>query len=349
MVTPSYSTIAVTLVLRPDLLDRLHKQFQTVHYYPKGDIPAEYLKDVDVWYTFWRGIPEWITFDQIPRSRLVLVPGAGVEPALNAPAMRSPEAKKQIPVCNVSGIHAISIPQYVIGQIINVYSKLHSHNNSSRSAEYPDGFVLSVNPGFQSIRGKTAGFLGYGNIARETARLLQAFGANIIAANSDVKKRGSSGYIIEGTGDPEGVIPSEYFSSNDPSSLQEFLSRTDILIACLPSTPKTTWMLEAKHFEQLRDGALFVNVGRGTLVRSGDPGRARSSDRPLERRAGRDQPGTFAGRTSAPEPPRVLITPHMSGHFGEYYDLCTDVLLENVKRLREGRELLNVVDPAKGY
>jgi hypothetical protein len=75
MVTPSYSTIAVTLVLRPDLLDRLHKQFQTVHYYPKGDIPAEYLKDVDVWYTFWRGIPEWITFDQIPRSRLVLVPG----------------------------------------------------------------------------------------------------------------------------------------------------------------------------------------------------------------------------------------------------------------------------------
>jgi hypothetical protein len=28
---------------------------------------------------------------------------AGVEPALNAPAMRSPEAKKQIPVCNVSG------------------------------------------------------------------------------------------------------------------------------------------------------------------------------------------------------------------------------------------------------
>jgi phosphoglycerate dehydrogenase-like enzyme len=47
--------------------------------------------------------------------------------------------------------------------------------------------------------------------------------------------------------------------------------------------------------------------------------------------------------------PRVLITPHMSGHFGEYYDLCTDVLLENVKRLREGRELLNVVDPAKGY
>jgi hypothetical protein len=61
---------------------------------------------------------------------------AGVEPALNAPAMRSPEAKKQIPVCNVSGeflwlrrgaaqvlitsgIHAVSIPQYVIGQIIN--------------------------------------------------------------------------------------------------------------------------------------------------------------------------------------------------------------------------------------
>jgi phosphoglycerate dehydrogenase-like enzyme len=121
--------------------------------------------------------------------------------------------------------------------------------------------------------------------------------------------------------------------------------------------------------ELLRDGALFINVGRGTLVRSGERFGSYSmvdpelADRtPEEILAGLEAPTGLSSvvlDVTNPEPlpaghpllshPRVLITPHMSGHFGEYYDLCTDVLLENVKRLREGRELLNVVDPAKGY
>jgi lactate dehydrogenase-like 2-hydroxyacid dehydrogenase len=34
------------------------------------------------------------------------------------------------------------------------------------------------------MRGKTAGMLGYGHIARETARLLKAFGVEVVAANT---------------------------------------------------------------------------------------------------------------------------------------------------------------------
>lgn len=39
--------------------------------------------------------------------------------ALKHPALQDPKLLKQIKICNTSGIHAYSIPQYIIGQIVN--------------------------------------------------------------------------------------------------------------------------------------------------------------------------------------------------------------------------------------
>ena len=55
-------------------------------------------------------------------------------------------------------------------------------------------------------------------------------------------------YIIPATGDPDGVIPSAFYSTSDPESFKDFLSRTDILVASLPSTPATRGMLKRQHF-----------------------------------------------------------------------------------------------------
>lgn len=95
-------------------------------------------------------------------------------------------------------------------------------------------------------------------------------------------------YIISGTGDPDGSIPSAYYATSDPSSFRDFLSRCDVLVASLPSTPQTRYMLTAEHLGEylpgvapvksrpfadiiaaLPNGAIFINVGRGDLVRSG--------------------------------------------------------------------------------
>jgi hypothetical protein len=47
--------------------------------------------------------------------------------------------------------------------------------------------------------------------------------------------------------------------------------------------------------------------------------------------------------------PRVIVTPHLSGDAEGERDLATDVLILNVERLRDGRELVNEVDLKKGY
>jgi phosphoglycerate dehydrogenase-like enzyme len=47
--------------------------------------------------------------------------------------------------------------------------------------------------------------------------------------------------------------------------------------------------------------------------------------------------------------PRVILTPHTSGSVENYFDVGADVLISQAKALKEGKGLLNVVDPAKGY
>ncbi|OXG23650.1 oxidoreductase [Cryptococcus neoformans Ze90-1] len=258
-----------------------------------------------------------------------------------------------------SGIHTLSIPQYIICNVINLYMKLQVQFHLSRTnAEWPSrdqvlqyaGAAGQTHPGNRCLYGKTVGMLGYGHIARETARLFKAFNCNVIAANSKGNKRPEEGFRLPGTGDEDGSIPSQYYSTTDPESFKEFLSHCDVLVASLPSTPQTTYMLTEFHLRSLPEGAVFVNIGRGDLIRSEDI------------LAALDAEGGLFGAVldvTDPEPlpsghplfthPSVIVTPHTSGSFEGYFDSGADVLLAQGDRLKQGLSPINVVDPAKGY
>ena len=52
-----------------------------------------------------------------------------------------------------------------------------------------------------------------------------------------LEARRDSGYSIPGTGDPDGTIPSKWYSGLEKSSLREFLQQDmDIVVLCLPLT-----------------------------------------------------------------------------------------------------------------
>lgn len=102
-------------------------------------------------------------------------------------------------------------------------------------------------------------------------------------------------------------------------------------------------------------GGIFINVGRGSLVRSSDL---------LASIAKTEQPGSaglFAAALDVtdPEPltdghelfshPRVIITPHTSGVYAGYFDAATELLMANVENLRQGKKAYNVVNFDKGY
>lgn len=107
--------------------------------------------------------------------------------------------------------------------------------------------------------------LGYGALGRETARLLKSHGMRIIAANTSGNASTQDGvshyrffgvradiqYIIPGTGDKEGSLPESYYSTKDEKSFEDFLKQSDVLIASLPNTKNTAYLLDAKKLGKL--------------------------------------------------------------------------------------------------
>lgn len=95
----------------------------------------------------------------------------------------------------------------------------------------------------------TVGIMGLGVLGRDSAAKLKMMGFNVIGWSRRAK-------------DIEGI------HTFDNSGLDDFLSKTDILVGLLPLTPDTRALFNAGLFRKLRRGGalggpVFINAGRG--------------------------------------------------------------------------------------
>ncbi|MGM4917424.1 NAD(P)-dependent oxidoreductase [Tardiphaga sp. 813_E8_N1_3] len=131
------------------------------------------------------------------------------------------------------------------------------------------------------------------------------------------------------------------------AALPDILGDSDILVCMLPQTPQTSGLLNAERLAQMKRGAIFINVSRGSIV-----------DEPAlieALRSGHIAEATldvFAAEPLSPESPlwamdNVLITPHLASV--ALPGSAARQIGENVRRLRSGQELLSGVDPRRGY
>ena len=93
----------------------------------------------------------------------------------------------------------------------------------------------------RGLVGQRIGILGYGSIGRQIGRLAKAFGMEVLAYTASRKTtaeaRRDPGYVVPGTGDADGIVPSAWFSGTNTASLHEFLGQSlDMLVLCVPST-----------------------------------------------------------------------------------------------------------------
>ena len=217
--------------------------------------------------------------------------------------------------------------------------------------------------GLQDNVGKRFGVLGYGSIGRQTARVAKAMGMDVIAYTASPRttkeSKKDNGFIVPGTGDPDGDIPSAWYSGLDKASLHRFLAQDiDHLLVSVPLTDDTRHFLGAAEFEILgRQKRGFVsNISRGQIVKQDDLIAS------LKRGADRDSENGLRGAAldvTDPEPlpadselwdaPNCIVTPHISGLGAKYMDRSFQVLRVNLSKRAKGKKLINVVNRKRGY
>lgn len=191
--------------------------------------------------------------------------------------------------------------------------------------------------------------------------MAQALGMRVTCATRTGHPTPINGYLLPETGDPKGKIPSKWYTTTDPASLEEFYATADVVVNSLPSTDETRGFVGQEAFRTMKDDAVFVNIGRGdtvdqeVMIRALEAGlQAADKDEDKKDKKGNLRIAAASLDVTSPEPlpsdnklwrlSNVLLTPHMSGGSELYWYRVTDLASINVKRvLEEGKGGLNAV------
>lgn len=178
------------------------------------------------------------------KCRIIVRYGIGVDNVdLGAAAARS------IPVCNVPDYCTDEVADHTLAMILEMTRRISQNASTVRSGRWALGVPLEQ---MRALKDRTVGIVGFGRIGREVALRLSPFKCRILVHDPNV---------------PAARIGKEGFTS---ASLDELLSKSDLLSLHCPSTAETRQMISAGSLARMKPGALFVNVSRGTLVKTED-------------------------------------------------------------------------------
>ena len=177
---------------------------------------------------------------------------------------------------------------------------------------------------FDELDGARLAVIGMGPIGLEIARLG-------VALNMKVEG-------IRRT--PQGNEPCPTFGFD---SLNEVLSRADWVACALPLTPDTKDLFDEARFAAFKEGARFINVGRGELVT--EPALVAALESGHLSGAGLD---VFATEPLPADSPlwdfdNVIVTPHSSGASSTSGLRAERIFVDNLRRYINGEAMRNEV------
>ena len=296
--------------------DRWHEAFDrglpemALHRWP-DDAPAE----VD-YAAVWKPPPEAFTRTRIRRAIFNL--GAGVDALLAVPTL-----PRDVPIVRLEDAGmAAQMAEYAALAVLREFRDADHYMRAQRAGHWsplrrrdPSSFRIGV--------------MGAGVLAQAVLRALAPFGFPL-AAWSRTK------HAIPGV---------EAFAGRE--ALQAFLSRSQMVIALLPSTDQTRGLIDADTLALLPAGAHLVNLGRGDLIVESALIAA------LNR--GHLAHATLDVFREEPLPPKhpfwhhsgITVTPHVSAATS-VADSVAQVVAK-LRALERGESVGGIVDRTRGY
>lgn len=228
--------------------------------------------------------------------------------------------RRGIAVCNMPGTNSQAVSEMTLLLMLACLRRLPVfHARTARGDGW--GWPPAMQDTLGEIAGRTVGLVGNGSVPQLLTPVLEAMGARVIFT-----KRGA----------PDPTVPAWV----DKDTL---LAESDIVSLHIPLVPETRHWLDADSFARMKPGAILVNTARGPLVDEEALAAALASGRLMG--AGLD---VFAEEPSPAGNPlfaldNVVLAPHVAFFTLGTLERSLAVAIENITRLREGRDLLHRV------
>ncbi|MHA1071839.1 2-hydroxyacid dehydrogenase [Enterobacter ludwigii] len=180
--------------------------------------------------------------DKLPKLKYIGVLRGGVENVNQQVALA-----RGIEVMNTPGRNARSVAEFTVGMMLAEMRNIARSHDALR-----DKCWRKDSPNHQAIPelgGKVVGLVGLGHIAQLVAGFLSAFGTEIIFYDKYV-----SGH--------------ERYEKVD--TLDELVTRADVVSLHARMTPETENLINAHHFGLMKSSAIIVNTARSGLINERD-------------------------------------------------------------------------------
>ena len=253
---------------------------------------------------------------------------------------------QHLELTTASGANSVAVAEHAFALILALSRDIPGILDNQRERLWPESRNRWKTFALPLLRGKTIGILGYGSIGREIARMSKAFGMNVLACKRNQEETEDRGFILPGTGDPDGSIPDSYYGHD---RLHDMFHASDIIVNALPATPETTHLLDEQAFKAMKPSSIFISIGRGKTV--DEKALIEAIVNGQISGAGLDVFDTEPLPSSSPlwQFKNVIISPHIGGFFSLYDETAMILFRENLGRYLSGKPLLNRVHRKLGY
>ncbi len=241
-----------------------------------------------------------------------------------------PDFPATVMLTNATGAFGRPIAEHVLSAVLTLMRRLHLYRDCQKDALWErQGDEMSPT-------GKQVLILGAGDIGTNVARLFKFFDCQITGVRRVVRE-----------------IPEGFDAMITLEQVEEALPNADIVICCMPHTPLTQGFMNRQRLGLMKSTAIFVNVGRGTLVDHGALAELLNAGKIYGAALDVTNPEPLPKDHPLWQCRNVIITPHISGltfsGLKEKENFFFRICKENLERYRDGKPLQNRVDLKTGY
>ncbi len=232
--------------------------------------------------------------------------------------------ERGILVTNTPGANAGAVAELAVMLMLAVGRKLLCHYEFLRQGEWSKNTFLNSS---YSLNNKIVGIIGAGNIRRQVAKRVQAFGA---------KTQYYDEFKLTPAVEAEFSLPYVTF--------EELIRTSDIITLHIPLTDQTKHIIGAKELERMKPGAIVINTARGGLV--DDCALAAAVRDGRLRGAGLDgvEREPLSPDDELLQDPNIIVTPHVGGGTADIGDVILPMLAQDIQDFAVGNDVKHVVN-----
>lgn len=270
------------------------------------------LREAEIIFSGW-GAPRMDEefLSHVPKLQAIFYAGGSVRYFITEAVWR-----RGIRVTTAQAINAIPVAEYTVAALLLGLKRFWHYARVTRETrDFPAARPMPA------AFGSVVGLVSYGTIARLVRERLRAFDLEVIVFDP---------FLSDEEARREGMRK---------TGLDELFATADAVSVHTPHLTDTVALIQGRHFERMKPGALFVNTARGEVV--DEPGMIAILRRRPDLQAVLD--------VTAPEPPlpgsllyvlpNVVLTPHIAGSVGRECLRMGHAMVDEFVRYRAGQPL----------